>query len=156
MTTETAVMATASDIKPKRWPKHAVWIGLTIAAGNFLLYAFIIPISPNLRDDPWINIPLSWLGLALAATGAWFVFKQGGGAWRKGLAASALVLTFFLVGLFNWYVFSFSYSLPESAEATATQAVAPDFSLRDHNNRDVNLSDYSGNKVVLIFYRGDW
>ena len=33
---------------------------------------------------------------------------------------------------------------------------APDFSLRDQDGEKVSLSDYSGRKVLLIFYPGDF
>jgi len=94
--------------------------------------------------------------LALAATGTYYVLTQGHSVLKKGVAATGLLLTLLLVGLFNWYVFSHSYTLPESAEAPVIQAAAPDFMLRAHDDRKVSLSDYRGKKVVLVFYRGDW
>lgn len=145
-----------ADNKPKRWPKHAVWVGLVIAAGNVPLYFSIIQFSPDLRDVPWINMPLSWLALALATVGTWQVVKQGRGVLKNGLAAGGLLLTLFLVGICSWYVFSYSYSLPESPNATATETVAPDFELPDHKGQPISLSDYRGKKLVLVFYRGNW
>jgi len=114
MTTVTENTARAAVTKPSRWPIHAVWIGLVIAVGNMpLYYGYVVHASADLRDVPWLNIPLSWLGLVLTASGTWYLFKQGGTVVRRGLATTALLLTLFVVGLFNWYVFSFSYSLPE-------------------------------------------
>lgn len=157
MTTETVSETAGADSKPRHWPKHAIWIGLTIAAGNLPLYfGYVTYVSPDLRDVPWINAPLSWIGLALAATGTFYVVKEGRGLLKRGLATTGLLLTLLLVGMFNWYVFRHSYALPESAEAPATEALAPDFTLRDQNDRDVSLSDFHGKKVVLVFYRGDW
>lgn len=151
---------TPVDSKPRRWPIHAVWIGLVIAVGNFQLYYYIIFTSPDLRDNPWINMPLSWLGIALVVAGAWHVFRQDRGTLRgilkKGFTATAFMLTLFLVGLANWYVFSFSYTLPESLSAAATEDRAPEFALLDHDSQPVSLSDYRGKNVVLVFYRGDW
>ena len=40
--------------------------------------------------------------------------------------------------------------------AIAVGQQAPDFSLKDQNQKDVKLSDYSGRNVVLIFYPLDW
>ena len=36
-----------------------------------------------------------------------------------------------------------------------TGTAAPDFTLRDQDGKDVNLSDYRGKKVVLYFYSKD-
>src|SRR3989338_324883 len=33
---------------------------------------------------------------------------------------------------------------------------APDFTMKDQNDNDVRLSDYSGKKVLLAFYVADW
>ena len=33
---------------------------------------------------------------------------------------------------------------------------APDFSLKDQNDRDIVLSDFHGQKVLLAFYVADW
>jgi len=67
-----------------------------------------------------------------------------------------LLLTFALVGLFNWYIFSYSYTLPDSINAIAVDDVAPEFTLLNQEGQLVSLSDYKGKKVVLVFYRGDW
>ena len=42
-------------------------------------------------------------------------------------------------------------------ERVKTGAAAPDFTLEDLHGEAVTLSDYRGNKsVVLVFYRGHW
>jgi cytochrome oxidase Cu insertion factor (SCO1/SenC/PrrC family) len=34
---------------------------------------------------------------------------------------------------------------------------APDFTLQNHDGKNISLSDYRGKKsVVLVFYRGHW
>jgi peroxiredoxin len=40
--------------------------------------------------------------------------------------------------------------------AIAAGQPAPDFSLKDQNQKDVNLSDYRGKNVVIVFYPLDW
>jgi peroxiredoxin len=41
--------------------------------------------------------------------------------------------------------------------ALSVGAVAPDFSLKDQNQKDVKLSDFQGKKnVVIVFYPLDW
>ena len=74
---------------------------------------------------------------------------------RSGRTVTFL-LALGVVGLFNYYIFSFSAALPESAGAPATGTTAPGFTLPDHNERPVQLADYRGKKVVLLFYRGFW
>jgi len=42
------------------------------------------------------------------------------------------------------------------AVAFAAGQLAPDFTLRDQNDKAVTLSAARGAKVVLVFYRGYW
>jgi hypothetical protein len=46
---------------------------------------------------------------------------------------------------------------PTDLERVAVGTMAPDFSLATMNNDTLTLSDYRGNRnVVLVFYRGHW
>ena len=46
---------------------------------------------------------------------------------------------------------------PTDLERVKVGVVAPDFTLESHDGKRISLSDYRGNKhVVLIFYRGRW
>ena len=40
--------------------------------------------------------------------------------------------------------------------AIAVGQPAPDFTLKDQNQKDVKLSDYRGKNVVIVFYPLDW
>jgi mycoredoxin-dependent peroxiredoxin len=40
--------------------------------------------------------------------------------------------------------------------AIAVGQAAPDFALKDQNQKDVRLSDFRGKNVVLVFYPLDW
>lgn len=40
--------------------------------------------------------------------------------------------------------------------ALSVGAAAPDFVLKDQNQKDVKLSDYRGKNVVIVFYPLDW
>ena len=40
--------------------------------------------------------------------------------------------------------------------AIAVGQAAPDFSLKDQNQKDIKLSDYHGRNVVIVFYPLDW
>ncbi len=149
---------TIETVGPKsaRWPKHAVWLGLVITIAGVLSYFLFFFQFPDLRDFPVLNLPVVLLGVITAAVGCWQVFRQNGGLPGKSLAAAGFVLTLGFAGLFNFYVFSMSYQVPESLQAPAAGTTAPDFTLRDHHNRDVSLSDYRDEKVVVVFYRGFW
>lgn len=70
----------------KSWMGHLVWVRLVVAFGNIPLYGWVAQGSPDLRDVPWLNLPVSWVGLGLAGLGTWCVFARGGGALKKGLA----------------------------------------------------------------------
>lgn len=48
------------------------------------------------------------------------------------------------------------YAYPKAQIASATQQIAPDFTLRDATGQDFTLSSQRGHKVVLYFYRGYW
>lgn len=139
-----------------RWPKHAVWIGLVVTLAGALSYFLYFFQFPDLRDFPVVNLPLVVGGLLLTVVGCWRMFRQQGRAWGKALAAIGLLLALGVAGLFNFYVFVYSYQLPASADAPASQAKAPDFALSDQAGNTVRLSDYRGKKLVMVFYRGHW
>jgi len=40
--------------------------------------------------------------------------------------------------------------------ALSVGAAAPEFSLKDQNQKDVKLSDFKGKNVVIVFYPLDW
>jgi len=156
MTTQTASATSPAIDKPQRWPKYAVWVGFVITLVGALSYFMYFAQFAGLRDFPVLNLPIVFLGLILSGAGCWGVFRQGRSALGKGLAGVGFLLTLGLAGLFNFYIFSMSYGLPESPQATATEKPAPDFTLLDHNGQSVSLSDFRGRKVVLVFYRGYW
>jgi len=141
---------------PLRWPKHAVWLGLVLTLVGALSYFLYFSRFPSLRDFPVLNLPIVLLGVLVAGVGCWRVFQQKRGTLGKGLAGLSFLFTLGLAGLFNFYIFAMSYQLPESSKSPASEATAPDFTLLDHKNQNVTLSDSHNEKVVLIFYRGFW
>jgi mycoredoxin-dependent peroxiredoxin len=49
------------------------------------------------------------------------------------------------------------YLAPEELRmAISLGAAAPEFALKDQNQKEVKLSDYKGKKVVVVFYPLDW
>jgi len=47
-------------------------------------------------------------------------------------------------------------ALEESRMAISVGAAAPEFALKDQNQKEVKLSDYKGKNVVVLFYPLDW
>lgn len=139
-----------------RWPLFLVWLGFVIMVAGALSYFLYFVQFADLRDFPVLNLPIVILGVLVAGVGCGRVFRQKRGMLSKGLAGIGFLLTLSLAGLFNVYIFSMSCDLPKSSDAPATDGAAPDFTLRDHNNQAVTLSDFRGEKVVVVFYRGFW
>ena len=141
--------------KPRRRSKLIVLLGFVMTFVGCFSYFLVAFQYPELRDFPIINLPLVVLGVIVAAYGCLSVFRQSG-VLGKSAASLGMLLTLLLAGLFNYYIFVMSYQLPTSPAAPATDAMAPDFTLLDHQGEEVKLSDFQGKKVVLIFYRGNW
>ncbi len=141
---------------PKRWPHLAVWAGLLIITAGAISYFLYFAQFPSLRDFPLLNLPIVLIGLGVALVGAFKVFRQGSGLAGKVFAILGVLLSVAITGLFNFYVFSFSFQLPDAAAAPSKQEAAPDFTLLDHTGQPVSLADYRGHNVILVFYRGFW
>lgn len=141
----------------RRWPKHAVWIGPLLTLAGALSYFLFFAQFPALRDFPLLNLPIVLLGLALAGAGCWKMFTSPGGMLGKMFASASLLLSLGVAGLYCFYIFFLSYQMPDAATTSPElQAAAPGFSLPDQNGKQVQLSDYLGSKVILVFYRGHW
>jgi len=156
MTDETTNTIVSVENEPSRWPVSAVWLGFVITVAGALSYFLYFVQFASLRDFPVLNLPIVILGGLVAGAGCTRAFRQRRGVLSKGLAGTGFLLTLGLAGLFSVYVFSMSYDLPESSEAPVAESAAPDFTLCDHNNQPVTLSDFRDEKVVLVFYRGFW
>jgi cytochrome oxidase Cu insertion factor (SCO1/SenC/PrrC family) len=48
------------------------------------------------------------------------------------------------------------HRLPKPQIESAAGQPAPDFTLRDQSGKAFRLSEFRGNRVLLIFYRGYW
>lgn len=149
-------VASPSATRPKRWAKHAVWLGFVITFVGMVSYFLYFTQFPELRDVPWVSIPIVLLGVVIGAMGSWQVFRYSQGVFRKLLAGTTFLLTLGIAGLFHAYIFYISYQLPAAAEAPAAATAAPSFALLDQTGNTVSLDDYRGRKPVLVFYRGYW
>jgi hypothetical protein len=130
-------------MSPRALALLALLLGLgTTGAFVTLLAAFAIPPPP-----------VSYLGalglavvLALAAV------------WRapRWLTVSALVVSVLLLAMASFLNFV-AWRVPAGHPLVAVGQTVPDFTLPDAAGRPVTLSDYRGQKpVVLVFYRGYW
>ena len=138
---------------PKR-RNHLTWIGPLAAFAGVVSYFEVFARFPALRDFPWVNLPLVFLGLGLSVLGVRRAFGSPG-TFRKVLAAVGLAFSLLLAAVFVWYVFFFTYQMPPGSQALGL-VDAPDFALTASDGETVRLSDYRGRKVVLVFYRGFW
>jgi hypothetical protein len=122
------------------------------AVSYFLIFARF----PKLRDFPWVNLPLVLAGLILSFAGLRRAFDKASSYRGKWLGSLGALFSLLVGGMFGWYVFYYSYTVPPTSEKTAGLEIAPGFELMDQEGRHVRLSDFRGRKVVLVFYRGFW
>ncbi len=140
---------------PKR-RNHLTWIGPLVAFAGVVSYFEVFARFPPLRDFPWVNLPLTLLGLALSALGLWRASRAAEVYRGKVLGSLGFAFSLLLAAALVWYVFSFTYTVPPPTEATLALVDAPDFALAASTGDTVRLSDFRGRKVVLVFYRGFW
>ncbi len=111
---------------------------------------------PTLRDFPWVNLPVIVLGLSLSVWGVRDAFRSRAQSRQRNMSLAGLLLSLAVAGFFAWYVFVETYHLPGADGVVQVGSKAPTFRLLDQNSLPVTLSDYHGNKVILVFYRGHW
>ncbi len=135
--------------------RHAVWLGPVLTFAAFISYFLIFVNVPALRDFPWVNLPLVIAGVVLTILG---LRQSWGGAslWSRLFQGTGLVASLFFAALFLAYIFVISNQVPEPTEKTLALNQAPAFSLQDANGATVQLDDFRGKRVILVFYRGHW
>ena len=77
---------------------------------------------------------------------------QNFSAMLKKILIGVAVLVAVLAGL----IAAGLYVYPKAQVVSASQQIAPDFTLRDGSGQDFTLSSQRGHRVVLYFYRGYW
>jgi drug/metabolite transporter (DMT)-like permease len=127
---------------------HSAWIGPLVALIGLISYFAVSVRFPDLRDSAVVNLVLVIGGLAIAV---WGLFRRRN--WKSwigfGLAGSFSLL-------FCWYIFVYSSQLPAPDIAPTVGAVAPPLELPDQGGRMLSLENFSGQRVLVVFYRGYW
>ncbi|MFK7819413.1 MAG: hypothetical protein AB8G99_11895 [Planctomycetaceae bacterium] len=136
---------------------YLAWLGPVVAFVGVMSYFLYFVRFPDLRDFPWVNLPLVGMGAVLSVVGFVRAFRgPGSGLLSKALAALGTMVSVGLAALFAWYIFSYSYQMPSADGVAALSSPAPDFSLQDQNKQVVELADFHGRTLVVTFYRGFW
>jgi len=130
--------------------------GVLVAFGGAVTYFTVFAAFPALRDVPWVNLPLAFFGVLLAALGAWRAFRAGAGWIARGVASLALALSLLFAGGLAAYVFWLSYQMPAPTGTASEMVIAPDVTLTGSDGRKVALGEFRGKKVLVVFYRGFW
>ena len=133
---------------------HAMWLGPLITFAGMVSYFTVFVRWPALRDFPWVNLPLVLAGVALSILA--FRRRRRTALQSRILAGAGRGFSALIAGLFFFYVFFFSSTLPTATTLTAELEQAPDFALSDQHSRVVSLADLRGEKAVLVFFRGFW
>lgn len=135
---------------------HLIWLGPLLTFTGAVTYFVVFARYPVLRDFPWLNLPWVLLGMILAFFAMRRAFDKTSVYRGKVLGSLGFLFSLFVGGMFGWYVFYYSYTVPEPTAETMNLEAAPDFQLVDQNGRQVRLTDFRGQNVVLVFYRGFW
>ena len=133
---------------------HAMWLGPLITFAGAVSYFTVFARWPALRDFPWVNLPLVLVGAGVSVVA--FRRRRRESLLSRVFAWSGLGFSALLAGLFVFYVFVFSSTLPAATTLTVELEQAPDFALADQHGRVVRLADLRGKKAVLVFFRGFW
>ena len=126
----------------------AAWVGPLVALIGLVTYFTVAVRFPDLRDSAIVNLLLVIGGAAIAVWG--LVRKRN---WKSWIGFG--VASFFSL-LFCWYIFVYSSDLPAPDTAPAVGAAAPPLELPDQSGRMLSLASYSGQRVLVVFYRGYW
>jgi len=128
-------------------------LGLALGIAGFVGYFVLV-----LRFGAWFpgarnNALPSWLliaaGLALSSVA---IARASRG--RRLVASLALVLNVAVAGAFASFIYV-ALAVPE-AHGPAVGAPSADFALADQTGKIVQLADFKGKPLLLVFYRGHW
>jgi len=149
------------NIKRINW---ILWSGflLTLLAG--FSYFFIFLWIPTTRDFPAPTLLLYLVAVVLLVIGIKRAFAKDRPTWSKVVGTGFGVLGLLMAALFALSFFVFARLIPAAKGAPQVGQKAPEFTLSDSNNKQVNLTELLSSPVsgkiprgvVLVFYRGYW
>jgi peroxiredoxin len=122
--------------------------GLALALVSLFLMAGAV-IWTNISGRPLPPDAERWVAFAgvLLSGGA---LASHPGAIGYGIAGVALAVSGF------FFFLTFMSGLPDQSAAAAVGSAAPEFRSFDSDGREFRLSDLSGSRVLLKFFRGTW
>ena len=133
------------------WP---LWSGFALSLVAFVTYFAFFLRFPVTRDFPLPSLILFAIAIVLLIVG----LRRA--QHRRPLAWIVTVFGIAVAVFFCAAVFIATRQLPESKNAPAVGAKAPDFVLLDISRKPVALAQMlaapSNKGVILIFYRGYW
>lgn len=136
---------------------YLAWIGPIVTLVGAISYFVYFVQFADLRDFPWVNLPLVALGVILSVVGLWRAFSNAGYKFlSKAFASVGFLFSLGLGALFCFYIFGLSYQMPGVEGVSQVADAAPSFSLPDQDNKAVQLADFQGKNLVITFYRGHW
>jgi hypothetical protein len=127
---------------------HAAWVGPLVSLIGFITYFAVAVRFPDLRDSAVVNLVLVVSGVAIAGWG--LLRRRNWKSWI-GLGTAGLIALGFCA-----FIFVFTRQLPSPDTAPAVGAKAPPIELPDLTGRVMSLDDFSGERVLVVFYRGYW
>jgi hypothetical protein len=136
------------NVRRRRKRSHLVWIGPLVSIIGLVSYFTFFVRFPALRDVPKVNMPLVVIGLVASL---WALLRR-----RSLWAVAGLLVSVVCAGALAAYVYILSYQIPDAERAIAVGEEAPTFALPDERGHTVNLENFRGSNVVLVFYRGFW
>ena len=148
-------------MKRINWP---LWLGFVLSIFAFLSYPLLFVNWETTRDFPWANIALFVVAAVLLFIGLRRAFAPGRRMLSKVVAPIVTTVSLLVLAMFIFTTFIASRWLPASAGAPQVNQKAPEFALKDTNNRPLSLAELLSqpinNKppkgVLLVFYRGYW
>jgi len=143
-----------------------LWAGFLLCIAGVLSYFLLFVRFPTTRDVPWANFIILAAGVLFLASGLRRTFGQPQQFRGRIVGPILAVLGLAAVGFFCFLIFYATKQLPKSAGAPRVGQKAPDFVLKDSNNKEVSLaglistplptSHAAPKGVLLVFYRGYW
>lgn len=144
-----------SSAKPSGKILPWLLLGPAVTFAGIVSYFLVFARYPALRDVPWLNTPIAFIGTLLSLVAVVRAFGARGIPLRL-FSCLGFAFSLGFTTLFVFYVTSLSYQMPSRSQTTTGLAALPDFSAPDQDGQTVSASDLAGKNLVMVFYRGFW